>query len=48
MADALTVGSRALEIARGDITHERERQPFQVPETAAAYIRALRMAGLPD
>lgn len=27
---------------------ERERQPFQVPETAAAYIRALRMAGLPD
>jgi adenylate cyclase len=27
---------------------ERERQPFQVPETAAAYIRALRLAGLPD
>jgi adenylate cyclase len=27
---------------------ERERQPFQVAETAAAYVRALRLAGLPD
>jgi adenylate cyclase len=29
-------------------TFERERQPFQVPETAAGYIEALRVSGLPD
>ena len=29
-------------------TFERERQPFQVPRIAAAYIEGLRIAGLRD
>jgi hypothetical protein len=50
VAEARTVGAELMryepEFRLG--AFQRDRQHFQVPDTATAYIEGLRMAGLPD